>query len=671
MRAMKKTMKNNELQQIRYSITDFNNGGCDRYEIGNALGWPKKIKMAATFENLISAHVSRMRNASKSASIEQIIRNHVSALNGYLTFIERTRTSEIEDKFFTCSEILVENYLTSTELSERSKSDRRGLLKSWGETYELIRDDSNYPKLDQSGKLIIRIPKKILEKSLFENGLRKRLKDAGLVPKAAARMANISCSAIQRWMNGSLPNNTTIDSLEKLDITLGIPSGELRGLLNESNRKATNSTFNRFRERQKINRLDDYRLGKNELTTELKTEWNDLFTYKTSTFGGELNRSLKGRWALADIGVSALIPNQLNSKGKKVCATADSYWSCISAFLGFLRYSKEKGGYGLKTSEVQTLAWLAVPDAINQYLEFLTERSDGLKHSTHRVFCSYVMSLTNAENGYLTQMPNFLNKLPTINQDEWLSQCKKTNKVCAFWKSESNDASRAPEEPIDWMLKLDDPLEPVFDAMRRLRSVSDAAPKKSMLGAIARRNELILGLFVANPLRVKNMMTLTYKVNNSGNLYRSSNGGWNLRIPITQFKNGAKINDKTYDVEIGKWLHHLIEDYVRDFRQLFIRGQDLGFLFLTSKGRKVQNMSSLIRTLTIEHIPGCIGFGPHAFRHLIATDWLKKNPNDFYTVANLLNDSIEVVIKHYAHLKKEVSFQRYGNYINSQLEKNL
>ena len=40
-----------------------------------------------------------------------------------------------------------------------------------------------------------------------------------------------------------------------------------------------------------------------------------------------------------------------------------------------------------------------------------------------------------------------------------------------------------------------------------------------------------------------------------------------------------------------------------------------------------------------------------------------KNPNDFLTVAELLNDSIAVVIKTYAHLKRETSFSRYEEYI--------
>ena len=51
-------------------------------------------------------------------------------------------------------------------------------------------------------------------------------------------------------------------------------------------------------------------------------------------------------------------------------------------------------------------------------------------------------------------------------------------------------------------------------------------------------------------------------------------------------------------------------------------------------------------------------------RHLVATNWIVKNPNDFLTVSELLNDSPEVVMNNYAHLKKDTAFGRY----NAQLQ---
>lgn len=59
----------------------------------------------------------------------------------------------------------------------------------------------------------------------------------------------------------------------------------------------------------------------------------------------------------------------------------------------------------------------------------------------------------------------------------------------------------------------------------------------------------------------------------------------------------------------------------------------------------------------------------HAFRHLVATDWLSQHPNDFLTVAELLNDKLDTVIRNYAHLKRDTSFSRYEQHINQVLLK--
>ncbi len=97
-------------------------------------------------------------------------------------------------------------------------------------------------------------------------------------------------------------------------------------------------------------------------------------------------------------------------------------------------------------------------------------------------------------------------------------------------------------------------------------------------------------------------------------------------------------------------------------------------MFISSKETKAVKWESLdrhIQKLTKILVPESPGFGAHAFRHLVATDWLTKNPNDFLTVAELLNDRLETVIAHYAHLKKDQSFDRYENYVLGVMGDNM
>lgn len=53
-------------------------------------------------------------------------------------------------------------------------------------------------------------------------------------------------------------------------------------------------------------------------------------------------------------------------------------------------------------------------------------------------------------------------------------------------------------------------------------------------------------------------------------------------------------------------------------------------------------------------------------RHIVATDWLTHHPDDYLTVAELLNDSLTVVIQEYAHLKKDAAFSRYESHVDKR-----
>jgi integrase len=79
-------------------------------------------------------------------------------------------------------------------------------------------------------------------------------------------------------------------------------------------------------------------------------------------------------------------------------------------------------------------------------------------------------------------------------------------------------------------------------------------------------------------------------------------------------------------------------------------------------------MGAYVMKLTRKYVAGSPGFGAHAFRHIVATHWLEQNPNDFLTVAELLNDRLETVMKTYAHLRKDTSFLRYEEYLQKVMK---
>lgn len=81
----------------------------------------------------------------------------------------------------------------------------------------------------------------------------------------------------------------------------------------------------------------------------------------------------------------------------------------------------------------------------------------------------------------------------------------------------------------------------------------------------------------------------------------------------------------------------------------------------------MNDLNRRVFVITKRFIPRSGGISPHAFRHLVATVWLEEHPNDFFVVAELLNDFLQVVLNTYVHLKKNTSFSNYGTIVSAML----
>ena len=68
---------------------------------------------------------------------------------------------------------------------------------------------------------------------------------------------------------------------------------------------------------------------------------------------------------------------------------------------------------------------------------------------------------------------------------------------------------------------------------------------------------------------------------------------------------------------------------------------------------------------TKRYLPDTLGFTLQAFRHIVATGWLKTHPNDFMRVSEILHDKLETVMKAYAHLRVDQEFAVFTQYHDS------
>ncbi|MDD2880982.1 MAG: hypothetical protein PHQ58_11120 [Rhodoferax sp.] len=658
-------MNINELGNYRYSITTVLNDK-ETYKIPIFAGLSTHpVTMATTYQNLITTHFKSLEKNSNTTSFEQVKRNHMTALRSFIAYAGESETSpiglEMTDEFAET----MKAHLSASKLSRRSQTDRRSLLNSWRESY-LSMNSEPIRKSSRERRRAVDVP---LIQNPFEKVLMDSLKSSSLTPKAAAKLAGISISALGRWSRGALPNVRTSESLSKLDTVLNLEIGTMLDSFHQASGKSSSAPVNEYRQRLKVNTLQHYCLKINEIRPELLNEWKAHLRYKTAPNTENLKRENRGKWTLNEARHSTTKPSVITSVGNSVSPTASVLWNRTSSFLGYLRLAVDSGGFGLDDETAQTLAWYAVPEAIEGFFQFITDRSDGLKHGGQEGFCASVIALLHPGHGYLGQCPNFANKLPAhiTSGRTWEELCKNSRASAKSLKSDCVDKSRDPEEPIRVLLALEQPLAPIFDAMRKIRKIGDASLTNSTEEAVARRNELLLGVLVSNPLRSKNIITLTYKTDNTGDVYRTETGQWRIKIASSRMKNKKRLKKKIYKAPLPSWLSPLIDDYVTKFRPILEAGKKNDSFFLSNRGSRFNSMNKQVFRLTSTQIPGCSGFGPQALRHLVATDWLMKNPNDFATVSELLNDSIEVIMNNYIHLRKDIAFTRYENYVKDIL----
>lgn len=654
----------NDVSQIRYSITSPDNG---LSWLSRRVVWGRNNpKMSTTYAQLFEKHKARLaKETTSTANAEQIFRNHMTALRDLLRHLGKHESSPVGLEMSEHFLAEVERYQASQSgVSERTKADRRSLLKAWRATFIEMEGtvDTIYRGREQRSA---KMPEALA--TPFHHRLRAALKEAGLTPKGAASRARVSASALGRWSRGALPNARSLGTLSKIEAVLSIPAEELVGLAKEALGQGQPLSSDEYRQRLKRATAVPYRLKVRDLLPSFLEQWRGFFRYKTESTPAELERHSRGRWSLAPAGQTSSAPTVLNSKGDLVSEAAAAFWSTMSAFLGYLRLPASENGFGQSGVAVQTLAWCAVPDAVEGHLNFMTERADGAKNGSHRKFCGYVEMLTHPVHGYLRQQHEFISTLPAdAVSGDWARMCNQAYKIAKAWKAESQEQSRDPAAPLAYFFTHECALTPLFEAMGRLREDASHAARGSKEEAIGRRDEVLLGVLTSNPLRAKNLKSLTYRENNSGNVYRSSAGQWRIRIPGKMFKNKSRVGRDTYDVAVAPWLQGLFDDYVREFRPRLVAELDSGYFFVSSRGGgRFKDLNAQVRKVTRRLIPQCGGISPHAFRTLVATDWLQHHPNDFTTVAQLLNDTIAVVMKHYAKLKKDDAFSRYSEYVSN------
>ena len=645
----------NELPKSRYNVSATINGvKLDLKDTSLGLVW--ELRLNINYKNLVDELREQLCTNDNASGIQQF-RNHLTTLTGFLNAIGKDEDSRVGHEIKSGYVASVNTYIDMLGLSERTKADRRSHLNRWKSIADAI----------ESKARGIAQPLKSFNAALRDSLVASNMSKATLISNTG-----VSKSVLAQWLSGATPNQRSITAIHRAEKELGLNRGELTNRIKPNSNPFISSYSGEidYRTRLAESIQNPFKLRPEEVSAELLKEWKDFFRYKTAVIVS-LKRTERGVWRLKPIEkcaktVQEVCINNLTSPSGSIM------WASILNFLGFLRLPIDQEGYGLDLREVQTLAWFAHPDAINAYLDFIKSRSGGISHGGHNRICTQVLSLLKSDSGYLAQQPEFIKKLKTSlipSGMTWEMMCAKTSEVAKVWKKQSKDKSRSTEEPIAALLALPYALDPIFRAIKQLDRNAAGMPSGGVAQARLKRDALLLAFLVSNPLRVLNFKIMTWLPDNTGNLYKDGSKSWRLRFNATDIK-----TDKPYNVKIANWLVNRLEAYIEEYRSTLLESHRSNYLFISSNASNGEIWDYLHRhipRLTKKLIPETPGFGAHAFRHLVATDWLRKNPNDYLTVAELLNDRIGTVIKHYAHLKKDQSFDRYENYVVGVMGDNM
>jgi len=273
--------------------------------------------------------------------------------------------------------------------------------------------------------------------------------------------------------------------------------------------------------------------------------------------------------------------------------------------------------------------------------------------------------MTRADTGFLALKPQLAKRLPSDYGRRPRGQtCDSVVQLCQEWKKDATEKSRNPIDPIRPLLNLAEPFAPVLRAIADLDAAAAAAPAGSLDEAIYKRDALLLSMLMANPLRRRNYVLMTWHADNTGALYRRQDGQWRIRFGANDFKNAKGADKSAYDAPLPRAIDDRLQAYIDEYRPRLVRRTGTSpWLFPNRMGDMWEALSRHVEKLTRRLLPETLGFGAHAFRHLVATDYLRKNPNDYPTVALLLHDKLETVLAEYAHLRQDDSFGRYERHL--------
>lgn len=612
----------------------------------------------------------------KKTCSELAVRNRLSALNQFMVFGRHTDIGTVDTEMdigFDNSVFAWQEHMARQGLAKRTIQDRLEFLLQWR-------------------GLVVDLASKTELPSDFVGAFNEAIQRRGVTNKYLSKETGIAETTLKFWREGThRPTRNTEENIKKLEAALRLPPSTLAQRLGYTIKrhqvtraaKEQRNQPTQYGERLRRQRKREYRLNYLIAPPEsIRAEWQLLMVHKTNPF--RERASSREIWRCKPVNMVGHKPNWSELYAGQVVPAAHAAWTYISRYLSWLALEPKHGGKGLPVDRIGTLAWLLNDALMLQFLSWMQRRSDNKIHRGIAQVLHCAASLLRPGTGWLWL--NHQLALAFTEQDRpfgfnpkdmppealataWQSRCKTVweqyeKQAKTITTSKACVKSRDPQEPIADILALPRPLTAVTAMLATLKQNPPWCVGTKRY-AVWLRDVLLLSWLIANPLRVGHFAPMTYRRDNTGHLYQDAGGRWHYRCTAAEFKNSPG----DYDVSLADFVGTAIEDYLRNGRPLLAGASDGDYVFLPEKfanqtetdrtGTPVPQtpgkwnsgaISMRVRIITLGLHNGLPPFGPHAFRHIVASDYLKRFPGAFQLVAHLLNDHLQTVIKEYGHI---------------------
>jgi integrase/transcriptional regulator with XRE-family HTH domain len=654
---------------------------------------------AITYGELKKSHAEQLQ---REGTGDQQVRNRLTGINTWMRMLDVTDESTVGPEMageFDRELLRMHDYMSGQELSDRTKRDRIEFMLLWRRSYNEARLNDPLP-------------------SNFGAALSELMRRKRMDVFAVSRASGIHTDTLNSWIQGRyVPRVDVLTRIAQLERALGVPHEALLGRLGMRKHvwyaRLRKEDRNTHRATSFGKQLSDHYKDRGKYiiapTDRLQAQWKGLTRYMTSP--NRPNVMARNVWRLrqrdnvgSKLGWAAAIDGL-------ICPTADAWWNFLSCYLSWMiRPSQEDGG-GISTDSVDTLAWAIDDVNVLGYALWRQRRSRNIAHNGIKVFLARITTLLRPEAGWLWRNPAIAATLPESVRSRlgidmsspealstsWRLACERTTAECdRHWKAVGPTTgnpvrqSRDAAERLAPILSTERPLEVL---LRMTRDHENNPPPKSDKRDYPTwtRDTVLLRMMVSNPLRIGQMAMIRYRTDNTGNLYQNAQGEWWLRFNPEDFKNEKGAAHSHYNVRVhpsvAPWISRYLAEgrpYLKDAAlcDYFFRPWDTGRArrdtdhlgmkkvlpeFLWDGG----GMSIRIRELVLRHLPGVSPFSAHAFRHIVATDFLKRFPGAYLMVATLLHDKLATVIAEYSHVNSDDALKKLSGVIDDYFEAQL